>query len=61
MTEDHLAIRVRRLELIEKANVACASYGRAVDHKDVDELRGTIFTNDVVLRTHAMSTAGSTT
>jgi len=51
MTEDDLATRVRRLELIELAKVVSASYGRAVDRKDVDELRRSVFTSDVVLRT----------
>jgi hypothetical protein len=51
MTEDDLVARVRRLELIELAKVASANYGRAVDRKDVDELRRDVFTADVVLRT----------
>jgi hypothetical protein len=51
MTGDDLAARVRRLELIELAKVASANYGRAVDRKDVDDLRRNVFTSDVLLRT----------
>jgi SnoaL-like domain len=49
--EEDLATRVRRLELIELAKVACANYGRVVDRKDVEELGRRVFTSDVVLRT----------
>jgi hypothetical protein len=51
MTADDLAARVRRLELIELAKLASATYGRAVDRKDVDDLRHNVFTREVVLRT----------
>jgi hypothetical protein len=50
MTQDDLAARVQRLELIELAKVATVNYGRACDDKDVEALRARVFTDDVVLR-----------
>lgn len=48
---DDTARRLERLELIEIAKFTTVRYGRAVDAKDLDDLRAGIFSADVVLRT----------
>lgn len=50
MTQDDLAARVRRLELIELGKTATSNYARACDRKSVNELRTNVFTNDALLR-----------